>query len=241
MPDFKTARYTQSTPELDIALQILEAEAANFARVFIQDSNVRFSYMKQTRAMSAEIRALHNAGKITASEGARRANDLRNVIMEAARIKSSSIGNAKATQLKAKGKTLGELLEYYAKKKFSTSFTRLNTAQQNKVYLEVIEAAGRSRPKVNAAAVRMSRLGKGFAVLTIGIAVYNITTAEDKVEATAREGVTIGGGILGGMGAGAATGLVCGPGAPVCSTVLVFVGGALGAFGADLAFDWFSK
>lgn len=235
------APYTQSNPELDLALQMLEAEAANFARIFIQDSNVRFNYMKQTRAMSAEIRALHDVGKITASEGARRAVDLRNLILDAGRLKSSSIGRAEAVKTKARGKTLGELLTKYSNDKFKKPFLKLNTQQQHQVYLEIIDAAGRPNPKYNAIATKMSKLGKGFAVLTFGIAVYNITTAEDKTEAALKEGATIGGGIVGGMAAGAATGLVCGPGAPICSGVLVFVGGALGALGVDLAFDWFSK
>ena len=37
---------------------------------------------------------------------------------------------------------------------------------------------------------------------------------------------------------GAAAGLVCGPGAPVCVTIGVFVGGALGAFGIDFGYTW---
>lgn len=37
-----------------------------------------------------------------------------------------------------------------------------------------------------------------------------------------------GGGIAGGMAAGAAAGLVCGPGAPVCSTILAIGGGIIG-------------
>lgn len=241
MSEFTTAHHAQYSSELDDALLILEAEAASFARIFIQDSKVRFSYMKQTSTMSAEIRAAYDAGRITASEGAQQANQYRNVILEASRMKSSALGTAKATKLKANGKTLGELLEYYAKKKFSSPFTRLSANQEKEVYLEVIEAAGRSRPKVNAAAVKMSRLGKGFVVLTIGIAVYNIATAENKTEAVIREGATIGGGMLGGAAGGAAAGLLCGPGAPICSGVGIFVGGALGALGVDFAFNWFGE
>ncbi|BBA32787.1 uncharacterized protein sS8_0822 [Methylocaldum marinum] len=75
-------------------------------------------------------------------------------------------------------------------------------------------------------------------VVTIGVAVYNIALAEEKAKATAREGVIIGGGLAGGAAGGAVAGLVCGPGAPVCVTVGVFVGGALGALGADFMFGW---
>jgi len=45
-----------------------------------------------------------------------------------------------------------------------------------------------------------------------------------------------GAGIAGGIAGGALAGLACGPGAPVCVTVGVFVGGALAAFGVD--FFW---
>lgn len=92
---------------------------------------------------------------------------------------------------------------------------------------------------MNAAATRYSNLGRGLLVVTIGVAVYNIATAEDKIKATGREGVIVGGGFAGGAAGGAMAGLACGPGAPVCVTVGVFVGGALGALGADLAFGWF--
>ncbi|MCG8549250.1 MAG: hypothetical protein MI799_02480 [Desulfobacterales bacterium] len=54
--------------------------------------------------------------------------------------------------------------------------------------------------------------------------------AENKVKATAREGVVIGGGFAGG---GAVAGLVCGPGALVCVTIGVLAGGAFGALSAD--------
>ena len=41
------------------------------------------------------------------------------------------------------------------------------------------------------------------------------------------------------MGGGAVAGLACGPGAPVCVTVGVFVGGIIGSFGADFTFEYF--
>ena len=66
---------------------------------------------------------------------------------------------------------------------------------------------------------------------------YNILSAEDKVAASVREGATLGGGVLAGAGGGAAAGWICGPGAPVCVGIGVFVGGALGALGVDLALD----
>jgi len=92
----------------------------------------------------------------------------------------------------------------------------------------------------------MGYAGRAFIVMTLAIAVYNVASAEDKPMAVANEATTIGGGILGGAtggaSAGAVAGLFCGPGAPLCEpvtvTIGVFVGGALGALGADYTFDF---
>lgn len=82
----------------------------------------------------------------------------------------------------------------------------------------------------------MGRAGRGLFVLTIAIAVYHIATAEDKVRASANEGVAIGGGMAGATALGAA-GLFCGPAAIACVPIGIFVGGVIGAVGADWAFD----
>ena len=75
----------------------------------------------------------------------------------------------------------------------------------------------------------------------MGITVYNIATAEDKVKATAREGAVLSGGFAGGADGDTLAELACGPGAPVCVTLGVFIGGALVTIGSDIAFGWFSK
>lgn len=53
---------------------------------------------------------------------------------------------------------------------------------------------------------------------------------------SANEAVAIGGGMAGAAALGAA-GLVCGPTAIACVPIGLFVGGVLGSFGADYAFD----
>ncbi|PCM43754.1 hypothetical protein CPA50_15470 [Marinobacter sp. ANT_B65] len=85
----------------------------------------------------------------------------------------------------------------------------------------------------------MGRAGKSFIALTIALAVYNIATAEDKLLASAKESAVIGGGLLGSVAGGAAAGLACGPGAPVCVGIGVFVGGVMFAIGAEITFDSF--
>jgi hypothetical protein len=196
------------------------------------------SYINQTRKLAEEYRTRVSAGKISTAEAANQVQTIRNQILEAQRIRTSDLGKAIAVKLKKTGLTLTELTEKYAQSKFGQSFTNLSAANQNKVYLEIIDGSDRPRPSMSLAASKYSKLGRGFLVVTVGIAIYNIAVAEDKSKASAREGVIIGGGFAGGAAGGALAGLACGPGAPVCVTVGVFVGGALGALGADFTFGW---
>lgn len=224
---------------LEVSLSQTESTAFNFAQRYTNDGKVRQSYISQTRKLSQEYRARVSAGSISAEDAAKEVQSIRNEILEAQRLRSSDIGRAKAISLKKTGLTLDDLTTKYAKEKFKKPFTDLPVHQKNLVYSEIIDSSGRPRPSVNAAARRYSALGRGLLVVTIGIAIYNITTADNKARATVREGVIIGGGFAGGAAGGAVAGLACGPGAPVCVTVGVFVGGALGALGADLSFGWY--
>lgn len=220
---------------LEGSLSQMESVAMNFAHRFINDGKVRMSYINQTRKLAQEYRAKVSSGAITAEEAAKQVQGIRNQILEAQRLRTSDVGKAIAVKLKKTGLTLSELTDKYAKSMFGKSFLNLSAENQNRVYLEIIESSGRPRPSMNAEASKYSKLGRGLLVVTIGVAVYNIAVAENKVTATAREGVIIGGGFAG----GAVAGLACGPGAPVCVTIGVFVGGALGALGADFTFGWF--
>lgn len=224
---------------LEGSLSQMESAALNFAHRFINDGKVRMSYISQTKKLAQEYRAKVSSGAITAEEAANQVQRIRNQILEAQRLRTSDIGKAIAIKLKKTGLTLPELTERYAQSRFGNSFANLSTQNRNRIYLEIIDSAGRSRPSINAAANRYSNLGRGLLVVTIGVAVHNIAVAEDKVKATGREGVIIGAGFAGGAAGGAMAGLACGPGAPVCVTVGVFVGGALTALGADFAFGWF--
>ncbi|PZO67871.1 MAG: hypothetical protein DI498_02540 [Paracoccus denitrificans] len=74
--------------------------------------------------------------------------------------------------------------------------------------------------------------------MSLGVAIYNVAEADpaDRPRVAAREGAILGGGVAGGALGGAAAGLICGPGAPICSSIGAVVGGALGAFGMSLFF-----
>ncbi len=230
-----------SKAELQLALDTLNSEAVNFASRWIRDGKLRAGYVEEVKRYSQQIMSEANSGRLAPSVAAKQATDVRNEIMEAARLRSSDIGRAKAGALKLVGKSLAELQEHYAKSLFNRLFGQLAQHQKNAVYLEIVAASGRSNVKVTAGATRLARVGKGLVVVSLAISVYNIATAENTGQAVAKEGVTFGAGFAGAALGGAAAGLVCGPGAPVCSTVGVFVGGALFALGADVSFDWLAK
>ncbi|WP_221793549.1 hypothetical protein [Oceanobacter mangrovi] len=194
---------------------------------------------KFSEQTAQEFRAKVNSGAITAEEAANQVQGIQNQIIEAQRLRSSDIGKATAVKTKNTGLTLSELTDKYVNSMFGKSFSNLSAQNQNRVYLEIIESSGRTRPSVNAPASKYSKLGRGLLIVTIGVAVDNIAVAEDKVTVTARESVIIAGGFAGGVTGGAVAGLASGPGVPVCVTIGVFVGGALGAPGADFTFGWF--
>lgn len=161
--------------------------------------------------------------------------------MDALRGKSSEIGRAYAVGTKATGKSLTQLEEYYAAKAYSRAFSTLSSTQKNAVWSEIVFAAGRPKTSANNLARVFGATGRAFIALTIVISAYNIVTAKDKTQAVANEGAGAGagGGLLGSVAGGAATGLMCGPGALVCVTIGVFAGGVMFAIGAQVAFDSF--
>lgn len=152
--------------------------------------------------------------------------------MDMVRTRSTSLGRAMAERMKTSGVTLNELV---AKKTASTfgpkaNFNSLSETQENQVYAEIVESAGKSSPQVNLRMMKLSRAAKSLIVLSIGISVYEIYTADNKVYETGRQVAINGAGIAGGWAGGATAGLMCGPGAPVCVLLGGFAGGALAAW-----------
>lgn len=222
----------------DSIIRALEADIANAGAHLTLDAAARQVYSQRIRAMADELRMQANSGQITWAQAASQAQETRNAIMDVIRGRSTPVGRAMAEQLKREGKTLNELIARKTQQLFGASadFTRLAPAQQNAVYAEIVKSAGKSNPAVSATMRRLSRAGRGLLVLSIALSVYNIATADNKMNAAGRELAVTGGGIGGGIAGGALAGLACGPGAPVCVAVGAFVGGALVAFGVD--FFW---
>ncbi len=114
-------------------------------------------------------------------------------------------------------------------------------SQKNKIFLDVVVAAGRDNKGISSVTPYLGKAGKACLVASLAISVYNVSTAEDKVNAAGREGSSVLGGIAGGAAGGAAADLICGPGAPVCSGIGIFVGGAVGAFAASGGYAWLTS
>ena len=233
---------TRGPEPLQRALSAFEAEAVNFARRFIPDHSLRQQYIAKVKQMSDAVLDDVRRGVISAEQGQSLANQLRNEILATTRGASSDVGRAWAEALKAQGRTLAELQERYATQLFRRSFETLSETERNRVFLAIIEASGRARPSVLATSTRLVRLSRGLLFGTAAIAVYQVSTAEDPGREAVKQGTVVGAGLAGGALAGAAaTGLICGPGAPVCVGIIVFIGGGLAAVGADIGFDHFFR
>ena len=193
---------TADLQELQSSLSGFESAAFNFGIRFIPDSKVRSEYVSRARATAREILAQVQSGKLSSAEGAKTASELRNVLMDALRGKSSDIGRAYALSLKLNGKTLTVLEQKYSKSLFGKNFIKLSASQKNRVWKEIVFASGRPQIKATKVAKTLAIASRGLIALTITISVYNIVTADDKGKATAREGAVISGGLLGSVAGG---------------------------------------
>lgn len=253
--------------ELEVALDKLNGTAVYFGNNFlIHDANLRAAYMREIKKMSDGYLSEVAKGKVSVKDAAIEANSLRNDILDAVRKKNSAIGLAVSQKEKAVGKSLQEIVEYYAmeiakpvefkqlkntsrsaidnhiklKLKTGSSYLKLlSGADKNRVYYSVLKGAGKSSPKFNSKIKLMKGAGRVLVVVSIAYAGFEIYNADNKEKEAYRQGITIGGGIAGGAGGGAAAGLICGPGSPVCSTVGVLLGGVAGGLAAYVLVDEF--
>jgi hypothetical protein len=231
-----TAGLQGDQQEFERAFDLLKAEIANAGFTGTVDGAARLRYDKLLREFRDEIIERVRSGKLTWRQAAEEARGLRDEVMQLIRARSTPVGRSMAEALKSRSPTLNELIAKKTIELFGkdANFTRLTLEQQNKVYAAIVESAGKSNPRITARMRTVSRAGRGLLILSIGISVYTVATAEDKTEAAMHEGAVTAGGILGGVAGGALAGLACGPGAPVCVTIGAFAGGALAAIGVDL-------
>jgi len=225
-------------PVLDAALSALESTLINLGARAQLDSAARARYGRMVAAIPGEYRALVNAGRMTAEEGARIAYAQRNVIRDAIRGQSSDIGKAFAAMKKPDPGTFNTYVERYAQKLYGRPAGSLNQGEAARVFKSLIESSGRPNQAITRMGRHLGHLGRGVFVIAAGIAVYEIATSNDPAATAIETGVVATAGLAGSMATGAAAGLVCGPGAPVCVSLGAFVGGVVFAVGTDFALDW---
>lgn len=221
---------------LETEIAELEVAAANFAARFIPDAKVRMDYLASTKKASQEIQEKLLKGSITPKEAARQAQSMRNIIMNAMRGNTSDFGLALARLLKKEGKTIQQLEARYSQEMFRAEFEKLNESQKGEIWRKIVSKAGEPQVMASNSVRWLGHAGRGLFVLTAVISVYHIYKAEDRVRATANEVTALGGAMAGSAALGSA-GLFCGPAAIACVPLGVFVGGVIGALGADWVFD----
>ncbi|TQM89959.1 hypothetical protein [Roseinatronobacter monicus] len=222
----------------DRVIEALRADFTGVAAMTVNDAHVRRLYQQEVTRLARALEQDAIAGRLSWQAAAQRAQALRNDVMSLMRGRTSPVGRALAEYMKRNGLTRETLLARYSERLFGrgASFTSLDAAQQARVHAEIVAAAGRANPQVNAMLARWSQIGRGVIVVSLAISVYTVVVDDAPGKAALREGALLGAGIGGGVAGGAAAGLLCGPGAPLCVTVGAFVGGALAAFGVGAMF-----
>jgi hypothetical protein len=215
------------------AIEQFQVQGLNFGYEGIKNAAVRAEYIRTIQEMADDMMAAYEAGRYSAEEAARLAHQARNTILEASRARQTTLGQAVSRAMKEEGRALGELIEHYARQKYGRAFEQLDAVQREAVFVEIIQASGRARKSATTLASRLRWGGRVFWVFTLGVAIYNVGSSENKAWAAGREGATLGGGFAGGAGGGALAGVWFGP---IGIAVGIAVGGVLGALLADQAY-----
>jgi hypothetical protein len=222
---------------LDKAIETFEAVAATFAKDCILDSYLRKKYLIGIQRVSKDVKAEVNARKITISEGAEFAHQMRNEILVATRSVTSPQTLAYILPHKPVPPELMKILDEKSMQKFQKPFSDLSKFGKNRILYITVSSAGRDSPKYTAKAKKLQIMGRVLIAVTVGIAVYSIVNAENKKKETVKQGTSIlgglGGGALGGIGASVA----CGPGAVICAITWVAAGGIIGSIAVSNYFD----
>ena len=212
----------------------MQGDIAALAREGTDAKRVRDLYRQQIKEASDDFMRKYLAQGIDAETAAGLAKDARDDLVKQARKEGTALARSIAEHLKKDPPALAELEKHYAAKLFEKPFDQLSRVDKTGVWEEVIRAAGRDNGVVSRTVNNLGKAARGLWVLSAAISAYNVLTADDKLKALAKEGVSLGGGIAGSALTGAAAGLFFGP---VGVAIGVLVGGFAGAMGADIAFD----
>ncbi|TQR58164.1 hypothetical protein DMC01_07930 [Campylobacter troglodytis] len=221
--------------ELEQELHLIEASLTFFAKEAFHNDYVRTKYRESIKEMLNSIKNQAKAEKDInkLKDLAQQANKFRNEMMEDMRQKSTALGKTIAKTVKEKGQTFDEAIKgKLNKQNIIQAFDKLPEYKQLKIYKSIIKSSGKSNETLNAKISIAKNFAKGFAVLTVGYATYDLYVSENKFEAIISNGATIGGGIFGGS-VGAWTGLICGPYAFMSVAALGFLGSVGGGYLGD--------
>ncbi|MEZ5803193.1 MAG: hypothetical protein R3E51_07065 [Rhizobiaceae bacterium] len=163
----------------------------------------------------------------------------------------SGYARSLAEAQRAAGKTLTELEETFAARRFGEAlrtrpggagkrlFERLAPTEQAQVRLDIVDSVNPNRATAKPpAAGRWAKIGRGLLVVAIAVSIYKVATAEDRMKQAAREAIGFAGGAAGGFVAGSALSSYAPNLSPIIIGLTTFVGGLLGALGADFVFEW---
>jgi 23S rRNA maturation mini-RNase III len=226
----------QDSP-LITAIDLLEGTALRFSLDAISDEGIRRSYLKNIKRLSQQTLDDVTAGKISARDGVAFSHEMRNKILMEHRKWTSAQGLAVVQRKKKDGRTLKSLLDRYSNDLFRKSYDSLSAAEQKKVHYTILEAAGRDDAKFTQGTKKMMIMGKLGVLVTATLATYQILNADNKPKETARQGIIVGGGALGGVFAGMGVSALCGPGAPICAIAVVLAGSVVGGVTGGVVAD----
>jgi hypothetical protein len=228
--------YKENLPEnLKCELQLFESTAFNFSYRFIKDAKVRHEYVKAIGKSSREIADAYRNGSYNAEYAAELANSQRNLIMDLMRHKSSQLGKSAAFNIKAKGRGIDWLKNKYAQNRFAKQFNALSLPEKNTVHMEIVEKSGVASIQETNKAKLFGKAGKALAYFSMALIVYDIYQSKNKTKAILYNGALIAGGATGSTLTGVASGMACGPGAPACMAIGIFLGGILGTMSTSTA------
>jgi hypothetical protein len=203
-------------------------------------------FIKEYKNMHNRPRYSHLHGKTAIQileETAIVANRSRNAIMETIRMQTSPTMLAWARNIKIKGKEFEELLDKYTKElKYADKFSSIkDETQKANVYMRVFERSGKPSTGVNINMQIASVSCKALIVATYAIAIYNIYNAQDRVSETILQASILSGAYAGGELAGGTASVLCTTTTaayPICVTVSVFIGAAMGGILGEKIYGW---
>jgi hypothetical protein len=235
------AEHALGQSPLEIAIAAFEGAATRFSLDAISDANARSSYMRNIRRISEQALEDAKAGRISSREAMEYCYEMRNKIMAEHRKFTSAQGLAAAELKKKDPPPISKLLDKYSQTNFNIDYDKLSESQKSKVHYSIVESSGRDNARVTKGTQRMRIIGKVGILVTATLATYEIVSADNKVKETARQGLIVGFGSLGGLVAALGISSICGPGAPVCAVALVLLGSTTGGIAGSLTADYMDE